>query len=384
MNDEKIHILLVEDEKIDAEALHRAFNEDSQKYNIFTVSNLFEAKAHLSEVTPNIVIADLVLPDGSGIELLPTEKKDFVCPFLVLSGKGNEEKAVDAMKRGALNYLVKTSKTISLIPAFVKIALQEWEILQDKKQAEKELIEAKKDAEKANLAKSEFLARVSHELRTPMNSILGFGQLLNMDGVEPLTTNQKKNVEYILKAGNHLLLLINELLDLSKIESGKLDLSFGKVDAKCLIDELIVTVEPLVAKKNIEFFNRLPADSEFFVWADIVRLKQILLNLISNAIKYNRVNGKVSFEGEKLSSDKICIKVKDTGIGISEDKFDDVFKAFYRLDDGLEFSEGTGIGLNVAKGLIELMGGSIKVDSVLGEGSCFALELQACKNSEEK
>lgn len=384
MSREKLKILLVDDDETDIQAVIRAFNENPEKYSISVATNLFEAKAKFSEISPDIVITDLFLPDGSGVELLPSEKNDFICPFIVLSGKGNEEKAVDAMKRGALNYLVKTTKTLSLIPAFVKIALQEWEILQEKKHAEKELIKAKEEAERANLAKSDFLARISHELRTPMNSILGFGQLLNMNDAEPLTTNQKTNVDYILNAGNHLLSLINELLDLSRIESGKITLNFERVNVKSLLDDLIIIVKPLGDEKKIKFLNKLSSGSEFFVWADIKRFRQILLNLMANAIKYNRMDGTIIFECEKSSESRVCIKVIDTGVGISKDNFDEVFNSFSRIDNESAVAEGTGIGLNVAKGLVELMDGSIKVDSVVGEGSCFTLELPAFNNGEEK
>jgi signal transduction histidine kinase len=378
MNHEKIQILLVEDEETDAEVVCRAFKENSEKYNIFVATSIFAAKAHLSDSIPHIVITDLYLPDGSGMELLASEKGHARYPLIIMSGRGDEEKAVDAMKAGAFDYLVKSAKSLAFLPTVVRMVLREWETVLNKKQAERKMIEAKAEADRANQAKSEFLARMSHELRTPMNSILGFGQILNMNVDEPLTANQKNNVDYILKAGNHLLTLINELLDLSQIESGQMKISLENVNVKSLIDELIVMVKPLADKKNIEIANRLSNDPEFHVRADIMRLGQVLLNLTSNAIKYNRINGSLTFESEMTSDRRICIKVKDTGIGIPKDEIGEVFKAFYRMGNESTKTEGTGIGLNIVKGLIELMGGSIEVDSVLGEGSCFTVYLPAC------
>ncbi len=384
MEHEKLNILLVEDQETDVEAVRRAFQRNLEYPSFFVTSSIFEAKAYLVENSPNIVITDLYLPDGNGLELLSSKKNDCEYPLIVMSGQGDEKKAVEAIKAGAFDYLVKSDKSLAFIPTIVKMVLREWDTLQQKKLAEIKMIEAKEEAVRANEAKTDFLAKISHELRTPMNSILGFAQVLSMNFDEPLTVNQKNNVNYILKAGRHLLTLINELLDMSHVESGLVTISQKDVNVKILLDELVAIVKPLADEKNIKIFSKLTSDSDIYAWVDIKRLRQILLNLIGNAIKYNVMGGSITFECEKTSKNTICIQVQDTGIGISQDKIDDIFKSFCRLENESNIAEGTGIGLNIAKGLVELMDGSIRVESVLGEGSCFTIELPIKKKLEEK
>ena len=242
---------------------------------------------------------------------------------------------------------------------------------------------AKEEAECASRAKSEFLSRMSHELRTPMNAILGFAQLLEMDPGEPLTPRQKTNVEYIIKAGGHLLELITELLDLSHIESGKINFSLQGVSVDRVLDDLLTLLKPLSDEKNLNIVNQFSDEPEQFVWVDITRFKQVLLNLISNAIKYNRNGGSIMFEYEKTPTGHLRIMIKDTGIGISTvENIEAVFEPFNRLESGFVGTEGTGIGLSITKRLTELMGGTIEVESVLGEGSCFTVDFPVGKPPE--
>lgn len=234
---------------------------------------------------------------------------------------------------------------------------------------------AKEEAEHSSRAKSEFLARMSHEFRTPMNAILGFGQLLDMNNEEPLTPTQKANVGHITEAGDHLLRLINELLDLSKIESGEMEVLPEGVCVNRVLDELLALVKPLSDEMEINVVNKFSDDSEQFVWVDRTRFKQVLLNLISNAIKYNRKGGSITLEYEKTSAGRLRIRVKDTGIGIaSGEDMKSIFEIFSQVEFESTMAEGTGIGLNITKRLTELMGGTIAVESVLGEGSCFTVE----------
>jgi len=212
---------------------------------------------------------------------------------------------------------------------------------------------------------------MSHELRTPMNAILGFTQLLEMNAQSKLSAIEKKNLEMISSAGNHLLELINEVLDLSKVESGDLELSVETVDLVPIVDNVISISKSLSDEKIVSLeYQQVPVDS-CFVEADPLRLKQVVLNLISNAIKFNKPNGSVIVSYEKQDGGMMRLGIKDTGSGISEDKKDKLFKPFERLGMQPEQIEGTGIGLTITKQLVELMNGTIGFESTAGEGSFF-------------
>jgi len=236
-----------------------------------------------------------------------------------------------------------------------------------------ELKKATAIAEKANLAKSEFLSRMSHELRTPLNAILGFAQLLESGSPQP-TVAQADRLRQITKAGWYLLDLINEILDLAVIESGKLQLSPETVALTEVLRECQAMVESQAQKRAIQL-NFLPFDATLSVNADRTRIKQILINLLSNAIKYNSHNGTVEVECGPSAPDRIRITVKDTGAGLSPKKLSQLFQPFNRLGQENGNEEGTGMGLVVAKQLVELMGGAIGVKSAVGRGSEFWIEL---------
>ena len=245
-----------------------------------------------------------------------------------------------------------------------------------RKRVEEALVQAKEDAERANLAKSEFLSRMSHELRTPLNSILGFAQILEIDKVDRLTNRQKPWISQVRKAGGHLLELINEILDLARIESGKMIVSMENIDLVPLIEEALVLIMPMSKKRNIKIINMVSVPS-LRAFGDRVRMKQVFLNLFSNAVKYNIEDGIISIYYRKTSEGKIRISVEDSGMGVPKDRIDNLFEPFERLDADRSEVEGTGIGLAITRRLIEQMRGSIIVESTLGKGSCFTLELLA-------
>ncbi len=238
-----------------------------------------------------------------------------------------------------------------------------------------ELKNAKNTAESANQAKSEFLSSMSHELRSPLNAILGFAQLIDTGSPAP-TVAQKDSIDQILQAGWYLLELINEILDLSLIESGKLSLSLEIIALAEVLSDCQAMIEPQAQKSGISIhFNT--ASLPLFVKADRTRVKQIFVNLLSNAIKYNRVGGSVEVVCSTRLGGRIRVSFQDTGEGLSTQKMAQLFQPFNRLGQESGAEEGTGIGLVVCKRLVELMGGKIGVDSIVGVGSVFWIELNA-------
>lgn len=225
------------------------------------------------------------------------------------------------------------------------------------------------EAERANQAKNEFISRMSHELRTPLNAILGFAQLLTM---AELDERHRRNVDRISTAGRHLLDLINEILDISRIESGRLRLSLEPVRVGPAINDAVDLVTPLASARTIEITTEVT--NSIWVSADAQRLKQVLLNLLSNAVKYNRVGGRVMVITREYQ-DRSQIIVADDGPGIAPSMLADLFLPFERLGAEQTAIEGTGLGLSLSKGMVEAMGGSLTVQSKLGEGSAFTVEL---------
>ncbi|MEI6898344.1 MAG: PAS domain S-box protein, partial [Bacteroidota bacterium] len=248
------------------------------------------------------------------------------------------------------------------------------------------IIEAKQSAEKANREKSEFLSRMSHELRTPMNAILGYAQLMNMS---ELPTGLKKGANHILSSGRHLLELINEVLDISGIEAGRLTLNFEPLKLQETIHDVVELIAPLARRGEIKVEVLPFPEKQLEVWTDKQRLNQVFINLLSNAIKYNKLNGTVLIKSERVSSGEnregyAKISFIDSGIGIAAQDIPKLFNPFVRLGNGNAFTEGTGLGLTVVKKLINEMKGRIGVESELGRGTTFWIEIPLLDNPIDK
>jgi signal transduction histidine kinase/ActR/RegA family two-component response regulator len=249
--------------------------------------------------------------------------------------------------------------------ASLELALEERQRLQDL------ALRAREDAEQANRYKSEFMSRMSHELRTPLNAVVGFAQLLELD---ELSEDQRDSVDHILKGGQHLLKLINEVLDIARIEAGDIAMSPEPVLVRDSLKEVVGLMRSLADQRGVRV-NFSPDSCTEYVLADGHRLKQVLLNLLSNAVKYNRPDGSVSISCEPSGETRMRIKVADTGIGLSIEQRRQIFTPFARLGAENSDIEGTGIGLSLSRQLAEAMGGSLDLESVVGEGSVFWIEL---------
>ncbi|MCP4433595.1 MAG: response regulator, partial [Gammaproteobacteria bacterium] len=247
------------------------------------------------------------------------------------------------------------------------------EDITDRKKNELDLIGAKELAEKASQAKSEFLSSMSHELRTPLNAILGFSQLFSYD--ESLDKQQRSNAGEINRAGKHLLVLTDEILDLSRIEAGEIEVPLESVSLLDVIHDAMAWVENLAKKRNVIIHIDDEVLTSINVNANSVRLKQVFLNLLTNAVKYNREGGSVFLELEYKDNSTVCIGIRDTGHGIGDDKLDELFQPFNRLGAEASGTEGTGIGLVITRQLVRLMQGNLEVNSVPGLGTTFWVEL---------
>ncbi|MGE0394265.1 MAG: response regulator [Vicinamibacterales bacterium] len=355
------------------------------------------------DANPDLVLADSSLPGFDGLAALRlVQARRPGVPFVYVSGTLGEEAAIQRLREGATDYVLKHS--LGLLPSAVRRALQvagerrlreaaEHQLrelnaeLEDRVRARtRELEEANaalsrrdEELQAASRAKNDFLSRMSHDLRTPLNAIIGFGQLLQLD---QLPAEQADNVGQILKGARHLLELINEVLDITRIETGYLSLSLEPVDLAEVVQECVELIKPLATARDIRV--DLPAAfAPTFIRADQQRIRQVLLNLLSNAVKYNHHGGAVRVACDRRDQ-RVVLSVTDTGAGISAEKLQMLFTPFERLGAEQTAVEGTGLGLVLSRRLTEAMGGHIGIESAPGHGSTFWVDLPASEPPEEK
>jgi signal transduction histidine kinase len=401
-------ILVADDSRTQRERLRMLL--ERADYAVETAADGEEAMARVEQSPPDLIISDVVMPRMDGFAFCQAVRANADTrrvPFILVTEWTTPMDIVKGLEAGADNFIPKPYDQDQLLGRIRRIfhqlelrkqGRQDVEVMMqvgsrtlavtaDKQQiiellfstfeqlgrVNTELKEAAAEAERANLAKSEFLSRMSHELRTPLNAILGFGQLLEIDDLSPA---QLDSVHQILNGGRHLLDLINEVLDISRIEAGRMSLSLAPVPVAQTLLEALELVRPLLDQRGIRLLTPPEALCDLHVRADRQRLKQILLNLLSNAVKYNRQGGAVTISCEQTQRPGLRIAVSDTGLGIAPGKLERLFTPFERLGADESSEEGTGLGLALAKKLAEAMGGTMGVESTVDVGSTFWLELE--------
>jgi len=374
-----INILVIDDEPAILMTLSAAL-EDMQ-YKVTTAVNGKEALILIGKQPCNIVIADIKLPDISGLEILEATKElNPETAVIMITGHASIETAVDAINEGAYAYILKPV-AVNELETIIKNALREQRLLIENRklveslqQSNRHLEEANRALEQVSQAKSDFMAKMSHELRTPLNSIIGFSEVLlsNTSPVGPATHEEFLN--YIHVSARHLLHLINSILDLSKIESGKMSLEPIEFDLAVLLEDVRITVLPVLATKKQTLEIEIGEDVSS-IFADEAKMKQIFLNLISNAHKFTRTGGKIRVICRLETSHWLHCSVIDNGIGISLQDQQRIFEEFGQVKTLRSRGNGVGLGLSIAKRLVELHGGKIWVISEVGHGSTFTFSI---------
>ncbi len=393
-----IQVLLVEDNPADArliqEVLRDAWGESL--FKIKPTDRLISAIEHLKE-KPDIVLLDLSLPDSQGLETyVRLHDQDPTIPIVVLSGMDDESLALEAVRRGAQDYLVKGKVEGEMLMRVMKYAIERKlteekirKTAEDLTKSNDELAKSSQDLKRANERlkkldemKSDFISSASHELRTPLTSIKGYVSIVLQEKVGALNPQQKEFLGYVKDSTDRLHRLLDELLDLSRIESGRMEMKMALTDLQNLVREemMIFKMQADTKEIPIEFIVNGAIKK---VYCDPDKIRQVIGNLISNAIKYTLRKGtiKISIHGQENA---VAVDVEDTGIGISKEDQGRIFEPFQRINKpGVEEEEGVGLGLAVVKRIVELHGGKISVRSGEGKGSVFSLLIPLQNQSEE-
>ena len=374
-------VLLVEDDPDDAQLTRLALKE-AGRFKVRHVISLAEAKRELAAGQPEVILLDINLPDSTGLEtVLAMRAAAPEVPIVIMSGHDDSDFALSTIEVGAQDYLVKGVIGSDSLKRVIRHACGRFKLEMDLQESNRRLTEMvnraeglAREAQAANIAKSEFLANMSHEIRTPMNGVIGMASLLL---TEDLNEEQRSCVQVILRSGEALMKLLNQILDFSKIEAGRLELESQPFSPQEMVREVALLLQPQASEQNLALTCNVSPGVPAIVEGDPVRLRQVLLNLVGNAIKFTHGGG-VEIELSPVSSDHLApnfslyFAVKDSGIGIPADKIDLLFQRFQQLDGSTcRKYGGTGLGLAICRRLVELMGGEIGVKSEDGKGSTF-------------
>jgi signal transduction histidine kinase len=394
--EDHLKILIVDDDEVDRLTITRALKRSGILMDRVEATTAAEAIAALNASAFDCVFLDYYLPDQDGLALIHDLRAEGIkIPLIVLTGQGDEQIAVESMKAGASDYLSKSRLAADQLASVLKNAVRVYRaelqasLVYQQLQASNDLLlqqneELKKQKQKIELqnlellkasrVKSQFLATMSHELRTPMNAIIGFSQVLLRQSKGGLNVHQQTMVERILSNSKNLLDLVNDILDLSRIEAGRLELRPEPCDLLQLLEITIGQLRSLAEEKNltVRVHSTLPHSRAF---NDSMRVRQILINLLSNAIKFTN-SGEISIELSEPEPGRVAIAVQDAGIGIAPTDLKRIFEVFRQIDQTINRKYGgTGLGLAITRSLVEMMGGEITVQSQLGQGSTFTIDI---------
>ncbi|MCP4108419.1 MAG: response regulator [Desulfobacteraceae bacterium] len=388
MNIKELHgskILIVDDNHTNRALLFNYLNNLS--FTVLIAENGEAALALVKENLPDIILLDIIMPGIDGFETCRrlkqnNESKDI--PVLFVSSLSEHVEKIKGFKVGGLDYITKPfqrEEVLARVTTHLKLFKLKKKLEEKNLHLQQEIAErrrAERTAESASMAKSEFLANMSHELRTPLNGILGYAQILRKD--RNLTESQKSGLDIIKRSGDHLLNLINEILDISKIEVKKMEISRSDFQLPAFLSGISEMIEVQAYEKGLSFNFEAGYDLPFVVRGDENRLGQVLFNLLGNAVKFT-VKGGIIFRVMKLETGNrnrkpiIRFQVEDTGVGIPKDKINDIFSPFKQVGEHTRTIEGTGLGLSISQELVRLMGGDLRVKSVADEGSLFWFDL---------
>jgi signal transduction histidine kinase len=372
-----IRVLLIEDNPADARFIEVMLAESTAlDFRLTWAGNLTDGVRALQAGEFDVVLLDLGLPESTGLDTLERLRASTPLPTLVVfSGLTDEGVAVQALQSGAQDYLVKGQVDGPQLARSIRYALGRFQTEEALRRRTQELSEAKERAEIANRAKSTFLACMSHDLRTPLNGILGFAQLLQMDGA--LDARQMTAVRAIRDSGEHLLALINDILDLAKIEAGKVELVPAEVEPRRLFETAVELIRMKAAQRNgLRVLCELSPGLPTKLNVDERRLRQVVLNLLDNAVKFTDT-GHVRLCVEHRSPSRLCVQVEDTGVGMGEEELARIFQPFEQVGGVQRRGAGTGLGLVISRKFVQLMGGDLQVSSRPGAGTTFSFEVDA-------